>query len=55
MKPIGEAQQNETAEKWAAIENELAAEDRRTKAAREAAMAERDGQIPGQVSIADLI
>lgn len=59
MEPIGEHERNEAAEKWAEV---LAEKDREEEAKRreyaekqELEEAARTGQLPGQVSIADLL
>ena len=59
MEPVREAERNETAEKWARITEEQAREAELTRAEddklREQLEAERSGQIPGQVSMEELI
>lgn len=55
MEPVGEHERNKTAEKWAEIVAEFDAEERKVKADREAIRAEMEGQIPGQMSMEDLI
>lgn len=55
MKPITTTGRNETAEHWAKVEQDLAAEDRQVKADLEAIRARLENQIPGQVSFADIM
>lgn len=59
MEPVRETERNETAEKWARIREKQEIEDTRKRAEaemmREQLEAERSGQIPGQVSMEELI
>lgn len=59
MEPVGETERNEAAEKWAEVQAER---DRREEEKRreyeekqELEEAERTGQLPGQISMADLL
>ena len=55
MEPVGETERNETAEKWSEIEVRMAAEEKKAAETRARLRAEMEGQIPGQMSMEDLI